>query len=63
MELKGINWICLNKLFLNVFFENMILKLIIIEPSKEVNKSFLSFSKKVHPKSKSVGFKKKKKEE
>ena len=40
----------------------MILKLIIIEPSKEVNKSFLSFSKKVHPKSKSVGFKKKKKE-
>ena len=41
----------------------MILKLIIIEPSKEVNKSFLSFSKKVHPKSKSVGFKKKKKEE
>ena len=44
----------------------MILKLIIIEPSKEVNKSFLSFSKKVHPKSKSVGSKKekeKKKEE
>ena len=29
MELKGINWICLNKLFLNVFFENMILKAIL----------------------------------
>ena len=29
MELKGIDWIRLNKLILNVFFENMILKAIL----------------------------------